>query len=79
MADWHYHANHIDAPARGSKAAAMKDARSMHALYDSENHRVNALVSAETIREHGVEFPLIVRCFRDCTIKRAEVAVMREP
>jgi len=72
--DWHYHANHIDAPARGSKTAAMKDARRLHVL--------NAIYDGTELpedpngrRPNGFpEWPLIVKCFRpDCVITKAVV------
>lgn len=73
MPDWHYHANHIEAPARGSKAAAMRDARRLHASYN-DNWLIEPVLSAETVREHGVEFPQIVKCFRpDCTIRKEPI------
>lgn len=72
MPDHHYHANHIDAPARGSKRVALKDARRLHVELDREHRRdPRGAVGAAEIREHGVEFPLIVRCHRpDCRIVR---------
>ena len=74
MPDWHYHANHVDAPARGSKAAAYKDARrlKLHAL-DAQLLHGDGSRSAETFREHGPDYPFVVRCFRsDCKLVRAD-------
>jgi hypothetical protein len=72
MPDYHYHANHISAPARGSKRAALKDARDLHVGPDNFAERVDgSVVTGELVREHGVEFPLIVRCYRDCRIVKS--------
>lgn len=65
MNDWHYHANHVDGPARGSKRSAMKDARRLHVYLSL------SIVDVESIRQHGIEYPMIVRCSRsDCVISR---------
>jgi hypothetical protein len=65
--DGHYHANHIDAPARSSKAAARKDAKRLRLQPQDFG-----ITSAEDIRFHGPDFPLILRCFNtDCPIIRA--------
>lgn len=82
MADWHYHANHIDAPARGSKTVAMKDARVLRlhaALYATEFAHDTGWLVDPGINDgrQGLEFPFVVKCFRsDCTIVPAAV---REP
>lgn len=70
--DWHYHANHTDAPARGSKTVALRDARRLrvNAYTAAEVQRDKRIVSSDTVSEHGIEFPLIVRCFQDCTIQK---------
>lgn len=61
----HYHANHVDAPARSSKRVALKDARELGLYLDPP------IVTAEDIKAHGAEYPLVIRCFRtDCRIVR---------
>lgn len=73
MSDHHYHANHTDAPARGSKTNAMKDARRLHVLNsiyaDSGGWLVKPETTGDNIKAHGIEFPLIVKCRRqDCRL-----------
>lgn len=66
MPDYHWHANHVDAPARGSKAAARLDARRLAVTsYNLEQPRVpGGIVSYELLRAHGPDFPVLVRCYQ---------------
>jgi hypothetical protein len=65
MPDHHYHANHEDAPARGSKAAAHKDARALHLYLNPP------VVTAEDIKTHGADYPAVIRCWKsECVVRR---------
>jgi hypothetical protein len=74
MPDHHYHANHVDAPARGSKRLALRDAKRLRVEDEPAEQRVpdpgiRGVDGPE--RVHGLEYPLIVKCWRpECEIRR---------
>jgi hypothetical protein len=74
MPDHHYHANHVDAPARGSKRLALADAKRLRVEDDPAEQRVpdtGIRGFGEASHEHGLEYPLIVKCWRpECVIRR---------